>query len=92
MEKCEWCAKEVEGEVREKPVYHADCRGVFQTYIRAVEKLRTICSRVMKCADLIKNTPMEPQDALENLTSELAGAERQSKQCSELFVTRKGGT
>ena len=89
MEICAWCGKEVEGEVSKKPAYHTNCKGVFNVYVGAVEKLITICSKVREHAHSIRTAVMEPHDALRNLASELEKAEMQSKQCSELFATRK---
>ena len=91
MEKCAWCGKKVEGEVRETPAYHTNCTDHLREYIGAVEKLRNTCSKVMECANSIQRTPMKPHDALRKLGSELEEAERLSTECSTLFVTRTGG-
>ena len=89
MEICAWCGKEVEDKVSKKPAYHTNCKGVFHVYVGSVDRLIAICSKVTEHAHSLRTTVMEPHDALRKLESELVKAERQSKQCSELFATRK---
>ena len=91
MEKCEWCSKEVKGEIEDRPRYHPNCKDYFNEYKGAVQRLSKTCTKAAEYASWIARTPMEVDEPMRKLTSELEEAGEQLSQCNKLFATRKGG-
>ena len=91
MEKCAWCGRKIEGEIRETPAYHSECRKGQSRYLGAASKLRDSIGRLSLAALPIEAVRSGVEGDLLKVKAEMEKASELLAECLSLFSTKKSG-